>query len=150
MKWWKGWIKKLQKDMVLVVGTNPAGRHGKGAAKFAMQFGAKYGQGRGMMGQVYGLITKNLNPGYVEIHGNREILYDKVGPRSLSKEQIKENIFDLYTVAMSLPTTRFIVIYQADGNNLNGYTDREMWDMFTHVDPPDNLYFHHSFKKFLQ
>jgi len=149
MKWWKGTIRRLQEDMVLVVGTNPAGRHGKGAAKFAMQFGAKYGQGRGMMGQTYGLVTKNLNKDFIEQHGNREIHYDKTGPRSLSKEQVEENIFDMYTIAMTLPALRFIVIYQATDDNLNGYTAKEMWEMFTHVDPPDNIYFHVSFKKFL-
>ena len=42
-------ITKLEADEIFVFGSNEAGRHGKGAAKFAMQkFGAVYGVAEGL------------------------------------------------------------------------------------------------------
>jgi hypothetical protein len=47
-------------DSVFVFGSNLAGRHGKGAALFAvMQRGAVPGQGVGRMGNSYGIPTKD-------------------------------------------------------------------------------------------
>jgi hypothetical protein len=46
-------------EPVFVFGSNLAGRHGKGAALFAVQnHGAKYGIGEGYMGNSYALPTK--------------------------------------------------------------------------------------------
>jgi hypothetical protein len=45
---------------IFVFGSNLAGRHGAGAAKFAARHhGAKYGQGEGLQGQSYGIATKD-------------------------------------------------------------------------------------------
>ena len=45
--------------VIFVFGSNLAGRHGLGAAKFARQYyGAKYGIGRGPTGNAYALPTK--------------------------------------------------------------------------------------------
>lgn len=44
---------------IFVFGSNEAGRHGKGAAKFARLYrGAVYGQGEGLQGQSYAIPTK--------------------------------------------------------------------------------------------
>jgi hypothetical protein len=51
-------IKTLKENEVFVYGDNLAHRHGKGAAKHAMKFGAKYGLG-GFVGQTYGIPTKD-------------------------------------------------------------------------------------------
>lgn len=52
-------ITKLKDNEIFVFGSNYAGRHGKGAALLAMKkFGAKTGQGVGLMGQSYGIATK--------------------------------------------------------------------------------------------
>lgn len=46
---------------IFVFGSNLAGRHGKGAAKYAMQqHGAVYGQGVGLQGQSYAIPTKGF------------------------------------------------------------------------------------------
>jgi len=46
--------------MIFVFGSNLAGRHGKGAAKAAIdRYGAKYGQGVGLQGQSYAIPTKD-------------------------------------------------------------------------------------------
>lgn len=39
-----GFIRELQENEVFVFGSNELGIHGKGAAKTAIQWGAKHGQ----------------------------------------------------------------------------------------------------------
>ena len=49
-------------NTIFVFGSNLAGRHGAGAAKFAAQFyGAEYGIGEGITGKAYALPTKDAN-----------------------------------------------------------------------------------------
>lgn len=50
----------LEDNQVFVFGSNLEGRHGKGAAKRAVRFGAKYGQAHGLQGQSYAIPTKDL------------------------------------------------------------------------------------------
>lgn len=52
-------ITSLGPNEVFVFGSNLAGRHGKGAAKAALKFGARYGRGRGMYGNTYAIPTKD-------------------------------------------------------------------------------------------
>lgn len=152
MKFWKGErISKLESNYVFVFGSNPEGRHGLGAAKQAVSFGAKYGKGRGLHGQTYALPTKNLCAGYVEnLPDGGVIQYDSAGERSLSVEQIIQNISEFYTCAKDHPHLLFFVAYQAAGRNLNGYTSLEMFNMFTTFPVPENVYFHSSFRQFLK
>lgn len=51
-------VHTLYANQVFVFGSNRAGRHGRGAAKDALKWGAKPGQGEGLMGQTYGIPTK--------------------------------------------------------------------------------------------
>ena len=57
---------KLHKDgsqpkenQIFVFGSNLAGRHGAGAAKAALNYGAVYGKGIGLVGMTYAIPTKN-------------------------------------------------------------------------------------------
>ncbi len=54
-------ITKLNPNEIFVFGSNTGGRHGKGAAKTAMGWGAVYGQGTGLMGRTYGIPTVNAS-----------------------------------------------------------------------------------------
>lgn len=54
-------IAKVQPNEIFVFGSNESGRHGKGAAKTAMRFGAKYGQAEGLQGNSYGIPTVNAS-----------------------------------------------------------------------------------------
>lgn len=48
------------KKEIFVFGSNLAGRHGKGAAKYAIQhYGAIYGVGYGLQGSSFGIPTKD-------------------------------------------------------------------------------------------
>jgi hypothetical protein len=54
-----GLVRNLEPNQIFVFGSNEAGRHGRGAAKTALSFGAKYGIGEGLAGHTYGIPTKN-------------------------------------------------------------------------------------------
>ncbi|AUR97798.1 hypothetical protein NVP1244A_096 [Vibrio phage 1.244.A._10N.261.54.C3] len=147
LKFWKGGhITKLPKGCVFVFGSNPEGRHGAGAAKAAMSFGAKLGQGRGMMGCTYGLVTKNLTSGFTEPNGR---VYVREGMRSVTIGAIVSNIQELYEVARSRPDQKFLIAYTNEGvTNLNGYTSEEMYNMFVCMgNVPSNVYIHESYAK---
>ena len=140
-----GLIKNLRPNDIFVFGSNPEGRHGAGAAKLAYEkYGAKRGQGSGLQGQSYGLITKNLKAGYHDKKTN--ITYEKAGPKSVTEIQIIDNIKELYKFAKNNPNLNFLIAYTATGNNLNGYTNNEMASMFNKAgDIPLNIIFEEKF-----
>jgi predicted NAD-dependent protein-ADP-ribosyltransferase YbiA (DUF1768 family) len=156
-KYWTGkMIKTLEDNQVFVYGSNPAGKNGAGAAKAAKQFGAWYGEGRGLYGQAYALVTKNLDRDYEE--PKTGIIYSKVGGRSVSPAQIQVNIKEMYVLAENMPEKEFLITYQHEldkrGNpirSLNGYNALEMIDMFMdNMDVPDNISFHDSFRPLIE
>ena len=120
-------------NTVFVFGSNPEGRHGAGAAKVAReQFGAIYGQGEGLQGNAYALPTKDLR------------VKENNGLRSISPKQIIEGIKKMYEVARQNPDKQFKVAYTNGLNEttLNGYTGREMIQMFKDAGPiPSNVMF---------
>jgi len=153
MKFWTGnEIIDLKDGQIFVFGSNPEGRSGAGAAKAAMNFGAKYGVGRGLQGNTYALVTKNLRAGYIE--KSTGIKYEKEGYQSVSKEQISNNIDELYECIRNNPDKMFIIAYKNETfpngspkKSLNGYTGKEMFDLFTKdKDVPPNIAMHDSFK----
>lgn len=55
-----GQVRDLAPGQIFVFGSNEGGRHGRGAAAQARrQYGAKPGQGAGLMGRSYGIPTKD-------------------------------------------------------------------------------------------
>lgn len=153
MRFWSGdTIKELKENQIFVFGSNPSGIHGAGAAKAAVEFGAQYGVGRGLQGQTYALITKNLKAGYHEKATG--ITYATEGYKSLSADQISENVKELYQCAKQHPDKFFILAYKnetwpngSSKKSLNGYTSEEMFELFMNDgDVPDNVILHNSFK----
>ena len=149
MNYYSGDIIKLKENEIFVFGSNPEGRHGAGSAKIAKdKFGAIYGNGRGAQGKSYALVTKNLTQNYLEKETN--ILYKKYGERSVSLEQIKENIKDLYCYAEDNKELNFLIAYKLDDKNLNGYSSLEMVEVFDSFIIPCNIVFHDSFRKYFK
>ncbi|WP_126146965.1 A1S_2505 family phage non-structural protein [Synechococcus elongatus] len=69
----QGRITKLKPNQIFVFGSNTRGRHGAGAAKDALElFGAVEGQARGLQGQSYAIVTKDL------ARGERSIGLDEI------------------------------------------------------------------------
>ena len=119
-------------NTIFVFGSNPEGRHGAGAAKVAREkFGAIYGQGEGLQGHSYALPTKDLR------------VKENNSYRSISKEQIIENIKKLYECAKMHPDLDFKIAYRnIFEKTLNGYTGVEMMKMFDEAgNIPENIWF---------
>ena len=54
-------ITELKDNEIFIFGSNLSGRHGKGAAKTALGWGAKWGQAKGLQGKTYGIPTKDAD-----------------------------------------------------------------------------------------
>lgn len=107
-------------NMIFVFGSNEAGIHGAGAARFAHdKKGAIYGQGLGRAGMSYAIPTKD----------------HRIEPLPLWK--IRDYVDAFITYARAHPNLKFQVT--CVGCGLAGFTDRQIAPMFN--DAPDNCYF---------
>lgn len=106
-----GDIRRLGQNEVFVFGSNEAGVHGAGAAKFARQaFGAQQGVGSGPTGRCYALPTKD-----------RMI-------QTLPLERIRRHVEAFLDYARSRPDQRFLLT--AVGCGLAGYKASEIAPLF--------------------
>jgi len=135
-KTYKGKIGKLPSHGIFVFGSNPEGRHGKGAALDAkLNHGAIYGQGYGRQGRSYAIATKDLRK--------------KVHP-SISVEEIEDQIRTLYKYATEYDELDFYIIYDGTSPNLNNYSNEEMAKMFACADIPENIIFEETFYELIK
>lgn len=96
---------------IFVFGSNLAGRHGAGAAKYARQhYGAIYGQGIGLQGDSYAIPTKDYN---IE---------------TLPLSEIKRYVDMFLAFARSNPKLEFQLT--RIGCGLAGYKDEQIAPMF--------------------
>lgn len=127
------------KDVIFVFGSNYEGRHGAGAAKVAREkFGAIYGQAEGLQGNSYGLPTKDLR------------VKENNGYRSVSKDDIIDNIKAMYRSAEANFTKTYMVAYTnpPEKKSLSGYSGKEMIEMFIKAGPiPYNVQFSNVWKE---
>lgn len=124
-------IEFLQPHQVFVFGSNTEGRHGKGAAKDAMKFGAVYGQAKGLQGQSYAIVTKDLAK----------------GERSVSLPFIESQITELIQFAQQNPQLEFLVT--KFGCSLAGYTVEEIGMLWGNKFVPANIILPTEFVKFV-
>jgi len=133
---YNGEIKELKSNQVFVFGSNTQGRHGKGAALIAKRFfGAKYGQAKGIQGQSYAIVTKDIS---------------SYPYKSMSKDYIINEIKHLYQFAVIHPYKEFYIAYKGNGINLNGYSSIEMAEMFSFYPIPINIIFEETFKDLIK
>lgn len=103
--------------MIFVFGSNLAGRHGKGAAKYAVDhFQAVYGVGEGRTGNAYAIPTKDI----------------RIQTLPLTRIQEAVNRFLVYAAANPQETFQITRI----GCGLAGYKDIHIAPMFK--DAPSN------------
>ena len=103
-------LMDLLSDLVFVFGSNRRGIHGAGAAKDALNFGAKYGQGRGLQGRSYALPTK-------------ETPY-----QTLSLDEIKKEVDLFNKAAEKNPLLKFLVTPVGTGRA--GYKGSDIAPLF--------------------
>lgn len=110
--------------MIFVFGSNLAGIHGAGAAKFAHEkLGAEWGVGRGRTGHgfcCYALPTKN----------------EKI--QSMPWPWVRENIREFVQYAKDNPLLDFALT--PVGTGLAGHSKRDVWEALQEFGLPDNVY----------
>lgn len=105
-------MKQSGDDRIFVFGSNLAGRHGAGAARFALDnHGAIYGQAEGLQGQSYGIPTKNAQI-----------------TQALSLEEIAASVKRFKAFATQHPELRFQVT--RIGCGLAGFSEKQIAPMF--------------------
>jgi hypothetical protein len=83
----KDYITELKDNEIFVFGSNESGRHGKGAAKTAMKWGAIYGKPFGLQGKTFGIptvnasITNKLKIKKIKIYVDKFIAITKTKPK---------------------------------------------------------------------
>ena len=124
-------ITSLKDNEIFVFGSNYAGRHGRGAALLAVKkFGAKNGQGLGLMGKSYGIPTKNRNL------------------KVLSLDIIENLIFKFLLFSEEHPELTFLVT--PIGCGLAGYKPKQIAPLFFNYKIPKNVKLPESFLRFNQ
>lgn len=112
-------ITDLAADEVFVYGANSAGRHGKGAAKTAMKWGAVYGR-TGYAGKTFGIPTKDK---YLNV---------------LSIAEIKEYV-DLFVLfAKNNPNLKFLIT--EIGCGLSNYNPKDIAPLFIEASKLNNVW----------
>lgn len=123
-------ITELAENEVFVFGSNLAGRHGAGAAKAALSFGAVMGIGSGKCGQTFAIPTKDAS---IETMPISEI--------QLYVERLKG-------YAENFPHLTFLVT--KIGCGLAGYTVADMAPLFSGFDRLPNVALPKEFWEHLQ
>ncbi len=122
-------ITELKDNEIFVFGSNLAGKHGKGAAKCAMKFGAIYGQGCGIQRNAYAIPTKDF--------------WFKV----LSIKEIKFYVDDFIKFAKIIPEKIFLVT--KIGCGLSGYEPKDIAPLFKGAIKLENVYLPQEFWEIL-
>ena len=118
----------MSERLIFVFGSNLAGRHGAGAAKWALENkGAIYGQGIGMQGDSYGIPTKDE---YIE---------------TLSLQRIKIFVNHFMEYARNHPHMKFQLT--PIGCGLAGYKPHQIGPMFVGVS--DNVIVPPEFEEYI-
>lgn len=120
-------IDHLEGHQVFVFGSNLAGRHGAGAARDALRFGARWGVGDGPSGQTYAIPTKNDRLETVHIAA------------------IRTSVDRFIEYARKHPDTEFLVT--RIGCRLAGYADEDIAPLFRNS--PNNVRLPKSFIRIL-
>lgn len=114
-------ITALESNDVFVFGSNLSGRHGKGAAKTALTWGAKWGQASGLQGRTYGIPTKNSSIS-----------------KTLSIVEISRFVDEFILFADQNKHLRFLVT--EIGCGLAGLKPKEVAPMFKNAVDYENIY----------
>lgn len=122
-------ITQLAENEVFVFGSNKAGRHGKGAAKQALEFGAQIGIGSGCSRQTYAIATKNAELKVYPLH------------------MIKIHVMIFMNYVECYPENKYLVT--AIGCGLAGYTPEQIAPLFRAAVEIENIHLPASFWEIL-
>lgn len=127
------YIKVLKENEVFTFGSNRQGRHSLGAALTARKkFGAIYGQSRGLQGQSYAIITKELRNNY----------------ESVTLEEIKKEINIFIQFTKSTPHLTFLVT--EIGCGLAGLKPKDIAPLFQEAKDIENIHLPERFWRLIK
>jgi hypothetical protein len=115
------YIKILAPQEIFVFGSNQSGRHGKGAAKTALGWGATWGQAEGLQGRTYGIPTKNSSI-----------------TETLELNEIKPYVDRFIQFAKDNPTLKFLVTEVGCG--LAGLNTKDVAPLFKEAKEIENIH----------
>jgi hypothetical protein len=119
-------IKKLEQEQIFVFGSNLSGRHGKGAAKTALGWGAKWGQATGLQGRTYGIPTKDASI-----------------RRTLTVTEIEPFVDEFIEFAKNNPNLIFLVT--EIGCGLAGHKQKDIAPLFLNAVDVENIHLPEKF-----
>lgn len=114
-------ITYLVEREIFVFGSNEGGRHGRGAAKAALGFGAIYGQAEGLQGKTYAIPT-----------------VDRTVTRTLAINEIKPYVDRFIIFAKEHPDLTFLVT--EIGCGLAGLKPKQVAPLFKDAVEVSNIY----------
>lgn len=115
---------------IFVFGSNTQGLHGGGAARHALDnYHAEYGNPKGLQGDSYAIITKDLN----------------IGDRSIGLDEIEEQVIEFNTFTKQHPEMKFLVT--GIGMGLAGFSVDEIAPMVKRLKWGMNVFFSQEFIK---
>jgi len=114
-------IKRLEENQIFTFGSNFGGKHGKGAAKTALGWGAKYGQATGLQGRTYGIPTKDASV-----------------RRTLSISEIKPYVDEFIEFAKA--NDKLIFLLTEIGCGLSKYKPKEIAPLFKEAVDVKNIH----------
>lgn len=118
-------ITELAPNEVFVFGSNLAGRHGKGAAKDALRFGAMLGISVGLCGKTYAIPTKDRNI------------------KTLQLDSVCQYVYSFLFHAKCTPEATYLVT--PVGTGLANYTPEEIAPLFQAAINIPNIHLPKSF-----
>jgi len=121
-------ITKLNNNEIFVFGSNLSGIHGKGAAKKALTWGAKWGQAVGLQGRTYGIPTK-----------------DSSIRRTLSLNEIKPFVDDFIEFAKN--NQKLVFLVTEIGCGLAGLKPKDVAPLFNECVNIENIHLPERFWK---
>ena len=114
-------ITELKENEIFTFGSNLSGKHGLGAAKTALKWGAKWGQAEGIQGRTYGIPTK-----------------DAQIRRTLSINEIKPYVDDFIAFAKTNYNLTFLVT--EIGTGLAGLAHKDVAPLFKEAVGVENIH----------
>ena len=142
-------ITSLGINEIFVFGSNLEGRHLKGAAKQAMQWGAIYGKGVGLVGKTYAIPTRKFVKGRVPTIGTpyyNQVYNTSLITLSLAEILVYVSAFIQFTTVR--PKNIFLVTPIGVGNA--GYTPTQMAPLFREAINYSNILLPESFTNIIK
>lgn len=118
-------VTKLPEGFIFVFGSNEVGRHGKGAAKYALRWGAIYFRGVGLQGRTYAIPTKDKSI------------------KTLPLDKIQVYVDEFIDFAIAHQELKFLVV--EIGCMLAGYKPEQIAPLFKRAIEVENIHLPRSF-----